>query len=166
MSWAGCQNNLQAEKQKISAFGLQSRPPNLKAEYGRKSNFRFFSKWTVKLETVVDILVGQIEARLNENKSKPNDSGVNLNFEKSMANIIQSRSKTQNDSIDDDLKFTIKGDLQKYVLSVSASVFGQRPNVFQARYSVLAESENLTFGHSLIISSRFETDASKIDTNC
>ena len=25
----------------------------------------FFSKWTVKLETVVDILVGQIEARLN-----------------------------------------------------------------------------------------------------
>jgi hypothetical protein len=38
------------------------------------------------LETVVDILVGQIEARLNENESKPNDSGVNLNFEKSMAN--------------------------------------------------------------------------------
>ena len=31
---------------------------------------------------IVDILVGQIEARLNENESKPNDSGVNLNFEK------------------------------------------------------------------------------------
>ena len=91
------------------------------------------------METVVDILVGQIEARLNENESKPNDSSVNLNFEKSMANIIQSRSKTQNDSIDDDLKFTIKGNLQKYVLlSVSASVFGLRPDVFPARYSVLA----------------------------
>ena len=125
-------------KRKFSAFGLRFRPPNLKAEYGRKSNFRIFSKWTVKLETVVDILVGQIEARLNENESKPNDSGVNLNFEKSMANIIQSRSKTQNDSIDDDLKFTIKGDLQKYVLSVSASVFGLRPDVFPARYSVSA----------------------------
>ena len=99
-------------KRKFSAFGLRFRPPNLKAEYGRKSNFRFFSKWTVKLETVVDILVGQIEARLNENKSKPNDSDVNLNFEKSMANIIQSQSKTQNYSIDDNLKFTIKGDLQ------------------------------------------------------
>ena len=68
------------------------------------------------METVVDILVGQIEARLNENESKPNDLGVNLNFEKSMANIIKSRSKTHNDSIDDNLKFTIKGDLQKYVL--------------------------------------------------
>ena len=90
------------------------------------------------METVVDILVGQIEARLNENKSKPNDSGVNLNFEKSMANIIRSQSKTQNDSIDDDLKFTIKGDLQKYVLLVSASVFGLRPDVFPARYSVSA----------------------------
>ena len=56
----------------------------------------------------------------------------------SMANIIRSQSKTQNDSIDDDLKFTIKGDLQKYVLSVSASVFGQKPDVFQARYSVSA----------------------------
>ena len=95
----------------------------------------FFSKGNVKLETVVDILVGQIEARLNENESKPN---VNLNFEKSMANIIQSRSKIQNDSIDDDLKFTIKGDLQKYVLSVLASVFGLRPDVFPARYSVSA----------------------------
>ena len=60
------------------------------------SNCRIFSKWTVKLETVEDILVGQIEARLNENESKPNDSGVNLNFEKSMANIIHSQSKTQN----------------------------------------------------------------------
>ena len=98
----------------------------------------FFSKWTVKLEIIVDILVGQIEARLNENKSKPNGSGVNLNFEKSMANIIQSRSKTQNDSIDDDLKFTIKRDLQKYVLLVSASVLGLRPEVFPARYSVSA----------------------------
>ena len=54
------------------------------------------------METIVDILVGQIEARLNENESKPNESGVNLNFEKSMANIIRSQSKTQNDSIDDD----------------------------------------------------------------
>ena len=91
-------------KRKFSLFGLRFWPPNLKAEYGRKSNFRFFSKWIVKLETVVDILVGQIEARLNENKSKPNDSGVNLNFEKSMANIIQSRSKTQNDSIDSEVQ--------------------------------------------------------------
>ena len=90
------------------------------------------------MEIVVDILVGQIEARLNENESKPNGSGVNLNFEKSMANIIQSRSKTQNDSIDDDLKFTIKRDLQKYVLLVSASVLGLRPEVFPARYSVSA----------------------------
>ena len=39
----------------------------------------------------------EIETRLNENESKPNDSGVNLNFEKSMANIIQSQSTTQND---------------------------------------------------------------------
>ena len=89
-------------KRKFSAIGLRFRPPNLKAEYGRKSNFRIFSKWTVKLETIVDILVGQIEARLNENESKPNESGVNLNFEKSMANIIRSQSKTQNDTIDDD----------------------------------------------------------------
>ena len=96
-------------KRKFSAFGLRFRLPNLKAEYVRKSNFRIFSKWTVKLETVVDILVGQIETRLNENKSKPNDSGVNLNFEKSMTNIIQSRSKTQNDSIDDDLRSQLKG---------------------------------------------------------
>ena len=86
-------------KRKFSAFCLRFWLPNIKAEYGQKSNF--FSKWTVKLKTVVDILGGQIEARLNENKSKPNDLGVNLNFEKSMANIIQSRSKTQNDSIDD-----------------------------------------------------------------
>ena len=56
----------------------------------------------------------------------------------SMANIIRSQSKTQNDSIDDDLKFTIKGDLQKYVLSVSASVFGQRPDVFPISVSVSA----------------------------
>ena len=90
------------------------------------------------MKTVVDILEGQIEAILNENKSKPNDSGVNLNFEKSMANIIRSQSKTQNDSIDNDLKFTIKGDLQRYVLSVLALVFGLRPNVFPARYSVSA----------------------------
>jgi hypothetical protein len=83
-------------------------------------------------------LVGKIEARLNENKSKPNDSGVNLNFEKSMANIIRSQSKTQNDSIDDDLKITIKGVLQKYLLWVLALVFGLRPDVFPARYSVLA----------------------------
>ena len=86
--------------QEAEAFGLRFRPPNLKAEYGRKSNFIIFSKWTVKLATVVDILVGQIEARLNENKSKPNDSAVAFNnsnsFEKSMANIIQARSKTQN----------------------------------------------------------------------
>ena len=45
------------------------------------------------METVVDILVGQIEARLDENKSKPNDSGVNLNFEKSMANDLKAKLK-------------------------------------------------------------------------
>ena len=70
------------------------------------------------------------------NNSDPSD--YEYSFEKSMANIIRSQSKTQNDSIDDDLKFTIKGDLQKYVLSVSASVFGLRPDVFPARYSVSA----------------------------
>ena len=57
-------------------------------------------------------------------------------YEKSMTNIIRSQSKTQNDSIDDDLKFTIKGDLQKYVLSVSVSVFGLMPDVFPVRYLV------------------------------
>ena len=70
------------------------------------------------------------------NNSDPSD--YEYSFEKSMANIIRSQSKTQNDSIDDDLKFTIKGDLQKYVLSVSASVFGLWPDVFPATYSVLA----------------------------
>ena len=49
------------QKRKFSAFGLWFRSLNFKAEYVRKSNFRIFSKWTVKLEIVVDILVGQIE---------------------------------------------------------------------------------------------------------
>ena len=36
------------QKRRFSAFGLRFRPPNLKAEYGRMSNFRFFfSKWTL-----------------------------------------------------------------------------------------------------------------------
>jgi hypothetical protein len=35
------------QKRRFSAFGLRFRPPNLKAEYGRKSNFRIFSKWNV-----------------------------------------------------------------------------------------------------------------------
>ena len=70
------------------------------------------------------------------NNSDPSD--YENSFEKSMGNIIRSQSKIQNDSIDDDLKFTIKGNLQKYVLSVSASVFGLRPDVFPARYSVSA----------------------------
>ena len=40
-------------KRKFLPFGFRFRPPKLKAEYGRMSNFRFFfSKWTVKLENV------------------------------------------------------------------------------------------------------------------
>ena len=35
-------------------------------------------------------------------------------------------------------------------LSVSVSVFGLRPDVFPARYSVSAKSEKHTFGHSLL----------------
>ena len=37
-------------KRKFSAFGLRFRPPNLKAGYGRISNFRVFSKKTFTYE--------------------------------------------------------------------------------------------------------------------
>ena len=87
---------------------------------------RFF-KDSATIPRVRDILVDQIEARLKDEKgSKPDDSENTLNisdqsdcnnsnsFEKSMANIIQSQSKTQNDSIEDDLQFNIKRDLKKY----------------------------------------------------
>ena len=33
-------------KRKFSPFGFRFRPPKLKAEPGRKSNFRIFSKWS------------------------------------------------------------------------------------------------------------------------
>ena len=37
-------------KTKVSSLGLRFRPPNLKAEYGRISNFRIFSKKTFTYE--------------------------------------------------------------------------------------------------------------------
>ena len=40
-------DNIFGQKRRFSAFGLQFGPPNLKPEYGRKSNFR-----TVKFENI------------------------------------------------------------------------------------------------------------------
>ena len=40
------------QKRKFSAFGLQFRPPNLEAEYGRKSNFRIIDQNTSLLKKI------------------------------------------------------------------------------------------------------------------
>ena len=40
------------QKRKFSAFGLRFRPLNLKAEYGRKSNFRIIDQNTSLLKNI------------------------------------------------------------------------------------------------------------------
>ena len=53
------------QKGKFSAFGLRFRPPNLKAEYGRKSNFRIINQNTSLLKKIA----GNVQENF-EKKSK------------------------------------------------------------------------------------------------
>ena len=52
------------QKRKFSAFGLRFRPPNLKAEYGRKSNFRIINQNTSLLKTIAGNVQENFEKKI------------------------------------------------------------------------------------------------------
>ena len=59
------------QKRKFSAFGLRFRPPNSKAEYGRKSNFRIIDQNTSLLKKIAGNVQENFEKKnLNKKKSK------------------------------------------------------------------------------------------------
>ena len=58
-------------KQKFSAFGLQFRPPNLKAEHGQKSNFRIMNQNTSLLKKIAGNVQENFEKKnLNKKNSE------------------------------------------------------------------------------------------------
>ena len=151
---------------KFSAFGLRFRPPNIKSEYGRKLNFRFTKTFTKKEKEVhlflcceswqlvrfICWLHAPWEFHYSVVTAKNGLRKPSLIF---LVNTIKGTYSTLWIEINQGRYYFVQKFSKNlvfshiFVLSVSVSVFGLRPNVFPVSVSVSAESEKHTFGHSL-----------------